>query len=204
MTAPIVGLALKERTVRDYTRAAERAGGTVDHAAIERLAVHDCQVFDAVMRDQAAAPARKPEPDPRLEAERAFALDEQAAQVGARLDRGDVEYEDRVIPILNAKPLPQTRLAQMLMRIQRIVAGATPAKDLRACVLTCDAPDLALEVLKLHAWIATRFRKPRDKDEPNPFYGLSDMDCSRLYTRRLEDVCDRSNARLGFGPWWVR
>lgn len=204
MTAPIVGLALKERTVRDYTRAAERAGGPIDHAAIERLAVHDCQVYDAVMRDQASAPAKRGEPDPEREAKRTAAVDEMAAEVGARIDHGDIEYEERPIPILSAKPLPQTRLAQMLMRVQRILAGATPTKDLRASVLTCDAPDLALEVLKLHAWIVTRHRKPRDRDEANPFHGLSELDCSKLYQRRLEDICDRSNARLGFGPWWVR
>lgn len=203
MSAPITGLALKERTVRDYVRAAERSGARVDLGAIERLAVADCETFDAVTRAK-RTPAPPAKPDPDKEAKRAAALDEEAASLGARVDHGDVTYENRPIPILNAKPLPQTRLACMLMRVQRILEGATPSSDMRAMVLTCDAPDLALEVLRLHAQIATRHRMPRPGDEANPFHGMSEIDCSRRYEAELINICDRSNARLGFGPWWVK
>ena len=193
------GLALKDRTVRDYKRAAERAGLPVDMGAIERVAAEDCATYDAVMRN--ATPTAPAKPDPEKEAAHAAELDRQAAAVGGTIDHGDIVYEKRTIAALHNRPLPDSRLAHASGRVLRILQGATPSKDFRIACSTCECPDLAYELLRLIAQIVTRLQPQRPRDEPNPFHGLSEIDASRLYQRRVEDICDRSTGKLG--PWWV-
>lgn len=196
---PLTGRALRDRTIRDYRRAAERAGQPVDARAIESLAIHDCEVFDAVTR--AARPSVPAKPDPELEAKREAVLDDMAAEVGVEIDRGDVAYKRAPIGRLHTSHVPTSRAAYATARIQRIVSGATADRNPRVATSTCEIPELAFEVYRLFAQVATRGRKPRPGDEANPYHGRSDVDVSRMIDRAVEDICDRSSGRLG--PWWV-
>jgi hypothetical protein len=126
---PLTGRALRDRTIRDYRRAAERAGQSVDARAIESLAIHDCEVYDAVTR--AARPSAPAKPDPELEAKREAALDEMAAEVGVEIDRGGVSYKRAPISRLHTSHVPTSRAAYATARIQRIISGATADRNPR-------------------------------------------------------------------------
>ncbi len=196
---PLTGRALRDRTIRDYRRTAERAGQVVDAREIERLAIHDCQVYDAVMRE--ARPVGEAKPDPEAEVKREAALDEMAAAEGVEIDHGQVSYQRAPISRLHTSHVPTSRAAYATARIQRIISGATADRNPVVATSTCEIPHLALEVYRLFAQVATRGRKPRPGDETNPYHGRSNADVSRMIDRAVEDICDRSSGRLG--PWWV-
>lgn len=195
MSHPVTGAALRDVTVRDYTRAAERAGLTVDAAAIERQAVADCETFDAVQRE--ARPVTQGAPDPAAEQHKADELDRLAAAAGAEIVHDARKMVRKRLATLHATPKPGSRWSLALGRIARILSGATPSTDKRVLVSTCVDPKLAWEVLRIQAYIVTRHVPPRFGDEINPFYGLSDKDFTRMFRRMIEDVCDRSTGRLG-------
>jgi hypothetical protein len=219
MPAPLIdGPALREVTVRDYRRNAERAGLPIDMAEIERLALSDCNTYAAVMRTrEPSAPAA---PDPAKAAERAGALDESAAAHGAKVLRAPAKVATH--KLLDAVPKPTERWAWALGRKAKICAGAnyaawappgsTPREIKRAMFATCEIPALAEAFDDLHAkwtiYTATGGRchkgaivhGVRLADE-NPFAGLSVKDALRKYQRLTEDLCDQSSSKLG--PWWV-
>lgn len=199
MKEPITGVDLKERTVRDYKRWAERAGLPVDMAAIERLAVADCELGEAVERDR--APVTPAPPDPEKEREKRDELDRQAAEAGASIVRDQRKVVRKKLAALHATPKPGSRWSLALGRLARIVSGATPSTDRKKMVSTCEIPSLAWEALRIHAYVVTRHIPPRFGDEPNPFYGLTDRDFTRKFQRMVEDICDRSTGRMG--PWFV-
>lgn len=198
MAPALTGIALRDRTVRDYKRAAERAGAPVDLRQLEQQAIADCHTYDAVMRTQ--VPTAPAPPDPEKQAEREAALDVEAAKVGATVAR-DQTFDERPLPALHTAPTPMTKSAFALGRIHRIVSGATPHRNPKIMCSTCEIPELAEQVLRLFALFASRHRKPRPGDEPNPFYGRRLKDIDRMMTRAIEDICDRSTGRLG--PWWI-
>ena len=85
--------------------------------------------------------------------------------------------------------------------IARILEGATPSTDLRAACSTATCPDLAYEIMTTYANAVTRGMPRRSGDEANPFFGMSEVDTSRMMQAILEGIADRSSGRLG--PWWV-
>ena len=196
----ITGIALKERTVRDYTRLAQRAGFPVDPAAIERLAAADCDLADRVDADaRPAAKAAKPDPvkAAAVEAEKSGELDRLAAEAGTSIVRDQRKVVRKRLAALHAVPKPHSRWSNAVARMARIIAGATPSTNRRAMVSTCECPDLAWEILRIQAWLITRHVPPRFGDELNPFYGLTDRDFVGKFQRLVEDVCDKSTGRLG-------
>lgn len=187
---------IRDATVRDYTRAAERAGIRVDSETIERVAVADCELYDAVQRGASAAPAA-----PKIDRKRA----ERRDVLGDALDQNKAQLAPRSIkqsiPILNGKTKRGTRWSYALGRIKRIVEGANQNSDPRIAFSTCEIPKLAYEVFRLHAFVALRKQPPRPGAEQNPFYGLSNADFGRVLQRKIEDICDQSCGRMG--PWFV-
>lgn len=196
---------LRAVTVRDYRRDAERLGLVVDLAAIERQALADCEVYDAVTRD--ATPRAPAPPDPVKEAEKAGELDRLAAEAGTSILREPVAKQRPTI--FNTVPKPLSRLSMALGRIAVICRGSAPGKTRREALATCECPDLAWEFMRLYAFYMTRGYPPQPGVEANPFYGVSEKydarwgmsDLERRYLRRLEDICDKSTGRLG--PWRV-
>ena len=188
---------LRDATVRDYTRAAERMGVRVDPAAVERLAVADCELYDRVKRENETAPPSPAKGDER-KAERRDVLAETVKDRGATLSPRTVQKR---IPILNGNARYGSRWSFALGRLRRIVEGATSHSNPRIATSTCEMPDLAYQVFRLHAAVALRHLPPRPGDEPNPFHGLSDVDFGRKLQRLVEDICDKSSKRLG--PWFV-
>lgn len=200
---PITGHALRDATIRDYKRNAERMGLVVDMAAIERQAIADCELFEAVMRATDPAPTRA-KPDPAKEAAKADALDEAAAAQGMEVVRDQKRMIKERLTKLTAVPKPDSKWAHALGRRARILSGATPSTDRRKMVSTCEMPALAWDFLRLHAWAVTRIRKgnpPRLTGEANPFDHLSTRDFIAKFEAMTYDICDRSTGRLG--PWWV-
>lgn len=192
---------LRDVTVRDYLRDSARFGAPLTTAQAERLAVRDCEIYDAVTRASAdAAPAA---PDPAKEAEKAAQLDAEAAAVGAEVMHAPMETATRrsTVATLHKHHRPDSRMAFAKGRIRRICEGTSPNKDLVKACSTATIPALALEVTKLYINLATRGAPRRPTDEPNPFFGMSEDDASRMAQAILENICDRSSGRLG--PWWV-
>lgn len=196
---PVTGTDLRDVTVRDYKRAAERAGMPIDLAEIERQATADCETYDAVRR--AVVPTGPAAPDPAKEQEKADELDRQAADAGATIIRDQRKIVRKKLAALHATPKPGSRWSLALGRIARIVSGATPSTDRRKLVSTCEIPALAWEVMRIQAYVVTRHVPPRFGDEINPFYGLSTRDFTRKFQRMIEDVADQSTGKLG--PWFV-
>jgi hypothetical protein len=191
---------LRDVTVRDYLRDSARFGAPMTRTQAERLAVRDCEIYDAVTRARVDAPAA---PDPAKVAEKAALLDAEAAAVGAEVMHAPLESATRRSPVatLHKRHRPDSRMAFAKGRIRRILEGVSPHKDLTKACSTATIPDLALEVMKLYINLATRGAPRRPTDEPNPFFGMSEHDASRMAQAILEGICDRSSGRMG--PWWV-
>lgn len=212
--AKIDGPDLREVTVRDYRRNAERAGLSVDMAAIEAIALADCNTYAAVMRDdRPVAPAA---PDPVKEAEKADALRREVAdKTGAEVL--DEPVRSIPIPLLAGQNKPDSKWAAATSRVAAICRGGNPlafarpgastTETMRAITSTCEMPELAMEIERLKAhWGIYMFTGGRGTErlmeEPNVFAGLGLADALKKYRRLIEDICDRSESKLG--SWWTR
>ncbi len=180
---------VREATVRDYKRNAQRAGIDVPLRVLEQLATHDCQMADAyVSRGVDLSPPRtKPRP--------------KARPVEPRDDLGGLM---KAAPATRDKPLTvadftalSARWPFAMGRMKRIIAGATPSRDPLQVAATCEMPVLAVEVIRLQRNWLMRHRDSRH----NPFRGLNDIDARRALVRFVEDICDKSTGKMG--PWWV-
>lgn len=189
-------LQLKEATVRDYTRAAERAGQTVDPLAIERLAVRDCEIYGRVQADAEPAAPQTPEQLAEVRRIKREQLEREAQTYGATVDlKGKVKK--RKVKQAHATTKPDERFSLAKGRVLQICRGATRHPDPKVATSTCEMPQLALAIYRLYALFATRWRMPKPGDEANPFFGRSDEDAGNILQRAIEDICDLSTGRLG-------
>lgn len=192
---------LREWMVEDYTRMHIGYGGPTDRRDVERRVLSDLAITDAVAREARHAPP-PPKPDPaEVRAERRGGLDQKAAEVGATIDHGQLTVKRQPVAIAHAASLPTDRWSFAKGRLARIMSGATNHPDPKIATSTCEVPALALRAYKLFAQFATARYLPRQRDEANPFFGLSVIDRGRLLQRLVEDICDASTGRLG--PWLV-
>lgn len=192
---------LREWMVEDYTRMHIGYGGPTDRRDVERRVLSDLAITDAVAREARYAPAPS-KPDPaEVRAERRGGLDQRAAEVGATIDHGQLAVKRQPVAIAHAASLPTDRWSFAKGRLARIMSGATNHPDPKIATSTCEVPALALRAYKLFAQFATARYMPRQRDEANPFFGLSVLDRGRLLQRMVEDICDASTGRLG--PWLV-
>lgn len=87
-------------------------------------------------------------------------------------------------------------------RIYRIGEGAKASTFGRATD-TAECPKLAKEYLEIYAYFMTRTRPaPLFGVDFNPFRHLSARDAARMFERRVEDICDKSVAKLG--AWYTK
>lgn len=198
---------LKDATVRDYTRNAGRPGMPADSAAIERLAVADLTLAERVMSEDPPAP-RKPEPASR-KADRHDQVQAEASKVGARIVRDENAarpHTQQITPILDLPAhMISPRWPFALGRLRRVLAGAQPqfnadgTTNWPATLATCEDPKRALEYMQLRCYFD--FRHVPQTRRHNPFWGMSNRDAALKFQAEVENICDRSAARLG--NWWV-
>ncbi len=191
---------LREWTVEDYAVMNRSMGLPADPAVVERQAVRDLELYDAVQREHVpiAPPSTAAVAEQR--ATRQEKVDARAAEKGATIQRtdGTIRVPNR---IEHARPIAGSRWSYALGRLKRIVAGATNHPNPMIATASCELPKLAREVFRIQAWIYTRRAPQRPQDEKNPFAGLSEADYVRVLQRKIEDICDKSTGRLG--PWYV-
>lgn len=181
---------VREATVRDYKRNAERAGLNPPMAALETLAILDCEMADAYMRGIDTSPPR-----PKRPAEKTKRIIEPKDDIDLRMKQAPVK---RDLPMTFADfTAISARWPFAMGRMKRIIAGATPNRDPLKVAATCEMPLLAVELIRLQRNWLMRHRDSRH----NPFRGLDDVSARRALVRFVEDICDRSSGRMG--PWFV-
>ena len=202
---PLDARQLRERTIRDYARNMGAPGMPSTIEEIERLAVADLVLSDAVTRD---APAHIPPTAAQVAeakvARRQTLAEEQRAK-GVELTN---EAPRELGPQFDLPPEFGTsdRWGHAKGRLAAIVAGAGAPKrfasgafDFRSMTSTCACPDLAYRFLA--AWCDFDLRYVAQTAKHNPFFGMSSRDASLKLARVVEDLCDASTGRLG--QWWV-
>lgn len=178
---------LRELTVRDYKRNAERMGLDVPVADLEKLALHDLHMVDAYesgvdLSPKKATPKKKVKP-------------EIVDPTGGLPFKAPPSHIDSMT-VADFMAI-SARWPFAMGRMKRILAGATPNRDPLRVAMTCEVPELALKMVRLHRNWLLRGRDSRH----NPFRGLSEIDARRALVRFVEDICDQSSGRMG--PWWV-
>jgi hypothetical protein len=186
--------ALKQATVRDYKRWAERAGQSVDAQALDRLAVADLELADNY--DRSAKPAVPSAPDPEREQAARKSLDAEAAESGAEIVTG--KMVKREIASLHAKSIPGSKWSYAMGRLARILAR--PNLPSRKPWEDCEIPRLAKRVYELKAFVLFRHME-KVGDQVNPLFGLSAVDFERKFRAMTIQICDESTGRLG--TWWT-
>lgn len=196
--------AAKDQLLRGWSALKGTMGLPSDGEALERLAIHDLTIHDAVKRDDPAPMPLNPEsPEDRAARQAEFART-QAEERGAIITHAP--RGPQLIPILDLPPhLVSARWPFALGRLKRILEGATPAFtadgniDWRATCSTCGDPKRAYEYMELKSWFD--FRLVPQTRRHNPFHGMSSRDAGLKFQAEVENLCDRSSGRLG--PWWV-
>ncbi len=192
---------LREWTVEDYTVMARSMGNPSDREVIERQTVRDLELYDAIQREHSVPVAASPVALEAQRASREERTDAKAATKGATIQRSDTGTVRVPNRIEHAKAVAGSRWSFAMGRLKRIIAGATAHPDVTIATSTCEMPALARDVFRIQAFVLSRRAVQRPQDERNPFAGLSNEDFARKLQRKIEDICDRSSARLG--PWWV-
>lgn len=98
-----------------------------------------------------------------------------------------------------------TRWPYACARIQRICEGAQPRKGhtFETACKTATVPKLAHSFMELYAYYVTRSRPaPTVGGDHNPFRHLPDNEAEAKFQRLVEDICDKSSAKLG--SWYVK
>jgi hypothetical protein len=198
---------LREWTVEDYTVMARAMGLPSDRETIERQAVSDLSLYDAIQREDYRTPPSAPSPEKQAEERqsRAQNLDVHMAEKhGAQVMRGDEKVVSQRGKIMHATSAPTDRWSNAKARVFRICQGRTNHPDPVVATSTCEMPKLALALFKIQAFVITRHVPPwklPPGSEANPFFGLKPDEYMKKMQRMIEDVCDKSTGRMG--PWHV-
>ena len=187
----VTGTALKDATVRDYRRAFERSGQSVDSAALDRLAVADLTLADNF--EHVGTPKAKPARDKATERK---TLEQEAQASGASIVTG--QMIKREIASLHAKPIPGSKWSYAMGRLARILAR--PNLPSRRPWEDCEIPRLAKRVYELKAFVLFRHME-KVGDQVNPLFGLNARDFERKFRAMTIQICDESTGRLG--TWWT-
>lgn len=178
--------------VRHRKLAAARAGVAVTEAELERGAVDDLIIVEALKRGH--DPTRQTKRTKPQKAEAVAAAAPEPARPFRIVNPGELDIER--IPLLHSRPAAiSRRWAAAVERLRLIMEGAAPAPTHDEMLATANCPDLALDWWKLYASFRFRHRDTRH----NPFRDMSNRDAARALMRWVEDICDRSTGRLG--PW---
>jgi hypothetical protein len=198
---------LRARLARSYIAAYRRAGIQQTDQELEALALADCELVDAARRngELGHGPTAPPTSMPtRLEgAPVPEPIARALEQTNTRL--APDATPDR-IPMLHRNPQKVAeKWAYACARINRIIEACAHVKvtTIGEAAAASEYPKLAREWAELWSFWMTRGRAaPLTGVDHNPFRMLSDRDASRLFMRKVYDICDRSTGVLG--SWWVK
>ena len=141
-----------------------------------------------------AAGAIKVRKDPKVAPKRRDPAQHDAAAIGARVRVRDLPAVDKPRKLPPLRGLDAQRTYAMAARLRLI--GQRSGNRIRA------GADLE------HGFVFARLAKDAADVVMNHgarrgiYAGKSATDCDRILYRQMEDICDRSNAVVGFG-WWV-
>ncbi len=207
---PLSPPAAREAMVADEMAIYARAGVPLSSREAERMIARDLAIYEAAGREAPSTwTPSAPTPDEAQErqAERVARKNEALASVAAS-QPGMVDAVPSAV--LQAESLPTDRWSYAKGRIARLLRGMVANTNPKIAAASCDQPALAEEVIVLHWQVAiTQKRRqlgtwgPPPKGQRNPFWGVSRKDFGRVFQRLVEDICDRSTACPGYGPWLV-
>lgn len=203
MKQPIAGQALRDATVRDYTRNAQRLGLPVDQETIRRQAEADLVLVDAYNREVRLVPAAKKVKKPA--APRVDELDQAIAALGPRRVQPGRAPRVRDRALYQRAPKYAGTVwwwPHAVARIKRLLQGAK-GTSLIVGVQSAEAPELALEFTR--HWAALIQRRPwGEMTGARPYDGLSDTDAERKFVAQVESICERSKKLPGLREWRFR
>jgi hypothetical protein len=195
--------------LEDYTAKAGTFGLPRDSQSIERLVLHDLNLYDAFKRDEAPqqkAPAPTQEDFAASRAKAKAAVAETTNGKGS-LDVGGAPTEWGPTLDLPASVGLSERWMLAKGRIRRVMEGAgLPTKhgdgsmNFHAMTATCGYPAGAYEFLAL--WFSFDLRGLVQTRKHNPFFGLTHREASLKFVRLTEDICDRSST-TSMGSWFT-
>lgn len=193
---------LRDKLVAYYERVFKRVYGAADRTAIERKVVADLQYVDAAKRAAHPRRARK-----RAEpVERASVLERvrDPELKGLALKKTEAPEGDAYTSPLYVNPqLVGERWAAAVARVARILRGTGGSNLYTQAVASAGVPTLALKILETYGFYMNRGTvAPIRGVDHNPYRGLTNRDAFRAFARRIEDICDESNAY--FPAWWVK
>lgn len=175
---------VKSQLIESYSNTVRKAGVVPDMRRIEELATEDCEVHDQHVRNRRPAPATKAPPPRRNAAARMAEAEGKKLITGKRVER-------KSDPLLDTVKPGDMKMLAMMARIKQILV---PRSDFRPS----QENDYAAPALA-EAFILNYQRYMRGRGE---YRGKSGTDARRIFRRRLEDICDKSNPL--FGNWWCK
>lgn len=180
----------------------QRAGLKVTLAEMEKLAIADCEMVDNARAAGELAPPSAPA-TPRSTDDRARAQEVIAQETGTRMVEPGHRYRPKAFD-MNPVRFSE-RWGYAAGRIKRILEEIQPkSSSLTAAVEGAGSSLRALAMEYIEAAAAFYHLRGRATiaGKPNPYFGVSDKDASRMFVRAVEDICDRSTGKLGH--WWLK
>jgi len=190
----------KRILVDSYLGSYHRMGVRPDPADVEKLVIADCELVEAAERNGELRGGGTKDSEPP--AQRRDVIADAEAETGVR--RVDATTADRWRPrILHHRPTKvDQRWAYACGRIARILKDGTQAGSPGKRYVGACGP-LAREYHTAYACLLTRNLPATGRGfNVNPFDGLPENDCMRVFRRIVEDICDRSTGVLG--SWYTK
>lgn len=179
-------------------RKARAVGAPVSTEVLQRQAAEDLRLVDRAKAEgglRAAKTARKMSPQDVIAHKQSLKAEAQAAKLGASVRRRALPKIDRQRKLAPLRGVEAQKTFAMAARLRLI--GTRSGLRLRT------GQDME------HGFAYAALARAAAEETTNhdarrgPYMGASATDRDRILYRRLEDICDRSNAVVGFS-WWVK
>lgn len=173
------------------------AGVSVPVEALQRQAAADLQLLDQARASGALRDIVKPKTKTSqevLDHKRSLKAEAQAEKVGGTMRRRKLPVRDPISRGPRLSALDRERTAKMTLRLRAIGARAGSIRTGQDLETGFQYPALAraaAEQVTNHGY------------QRGEYAGKSARDRDRILFRRLQDICDRSDAVFGV-PWWVK
>lgn len=179
---------VKDTMIEDYLGVAHRNGESPSASDVERLAISDLGIAEAVMRHSKRSAPRKA-PDPMAKPNEV--VKDLAAGLGFDVTKRPLAPRKKArFNGFMDKPPANQKQAAAIMRLGEILKPASmfrPSKEFDYTI-----PRLA-----------QRFAEAMQRLDlgTGEFAGQGKEECERIVWRLIEDICDQSVSRMG--GWWV-
>lgn len=193
-------LEVKNRLKSDYRSSVQKSGGSISADDLERVAVSDLVTYDKVMAEQKLLPPPKPPAEPRVNKAFAYAQ-ERGIELFKNTRPSSDKTESHRDTILGARPRQYSeKFDKMVARIFDVIMikESVNTSDPHRRTHSTETPALAREAINEILY----YKMWNVGGRKNPYFMRPIADRARMFVRRLEDICDRSNAF--YGPWWVK